>query len=136
MEKTDKEDQIKKMAGFLLGKATMLKDHCPKCGLPLFKEKGNNDNIFCSQCGSVENIKGEGKSFKGEIILGNKGEAKEGGKVQTHEKIPSGQNNEMENFILENKRNILMKRLVEEDNLDNINKILEALERLKRMMGQ
>jgi len=46
-----KEEQISKIARFLLAGGKMLGVHCGKCGSPLFEKEGK---IICPICGELE----------------------------------------------------------------------------------
>jgi uncharacterized Zn finger protein (UPF0148 family) len=43
----DEKEQVKQMADLLMSGATMLFEHCPQCGAPLFKIHGE---VWCQKC--------------------------------------------------------------------------------------
>ncbi len=109
----DEEKLLKQMAELLLSKATMLQYHCADCKAPLFEKNGK---IFCPRCGTFQVEKREAKNQ----------EPKE--KTQTEES-PTQK-------VLVKKRAELLKRIEKEKNPKKISELLEALEKLERMLGR
>lgn len=54
--KNIKEEQVEKIAQFLLAGGKMLGVHCGKCGSPLFEKEGK---IVCPLCGEIAGRKEE-----------------------------------------------------------------------------
>lgn len=108
----DDEKMLKKMAELLLSKATMLQYHCAECKLPLFEKEGK---IFCPRCGE----------FRAE---------KERAAAPPAQKIAAPKESATRRALAK-KRAELLKRLNKEKNPKKISELLEAIEKLEKMLS-
>jgi uncharacterized Zn finger protein (UPF0148 family) len=126
------EKKLKEMADLLLSRATMLEVHCGTCHYPLFEKEGK---VLCPNCGILD--------LKREDFQPQK--AGERGKGTPPEETPSeGKPTAPEpstplsgdglGRVLEEKRGELLTRLREEKNLGEILSLLEALEKISRLL--
>ena len=64
-------EQVKRMADLLKSGATMLFEHCPQCGSPLFKIR---DEVWCTKCDRrviIVKTEEEIPDLSGSILLGD-----------------------------------------------------------------
>ncbi len=110
----EKEETIKKMAELLLSRATMLAYHCPRCSAPLFEKEGK---VLCPNCGEVKVVReGEEEVEEAAPQVEGKAEPKEGDEI-----------------LLE-KREELLQRLRDEEDLRVVLDILEAIRRIDEIL--
>ncbi|XRO75766.1 Sjogren's syndrome/scleroderma autoantigen 1 family protein [Methanocaldococcus sp. 28A] len=104
------DENIKLISNEILRGAKMLSKHCPKCGYPLLEKDGK---IYCVICEKLRNEEVE-ETKKSEKIEEN-----------TYLKIEINENNI--NKIISEKINYLLNKLKEENEINRIKDIGEAL---------
>ena len=112
--KSTNQADMEKMSKLLLSGATMLKESCPDCKIPLFKQDGK---IFCPQC------------EREAVYVKNDSEVK-----QLVQKLSLEESTLQLREILTGKLNYLTTQLASSENMQEMLNILDVIEKIIAIM--